>query len=388
VGVGQFGAGLAGGVNGIFSDILGNNQLFGALSLQGEIYDIAGQFAYLNQKKRINWGVAVSHIPYLSGGEKLFLDSVSLKNRDGRDTTISAVNSSFDLLRTFEEQVSFFSSYPFSQIRRLEAGASISRYHYRMDRYSDYYAYADPNNPATYEYVGSDKKKLETPSGFSLAQAYVAFVGDNSNFGVASPLTGHRFRFEAGQYAGEIEMSSVTGDYRKYFRMAPFTLAARNLYMGRFGRDAGNGVLPPLYLGYPSLIRGYDTDIFIGNIDNPSAQTLTINDLIGTQVYVANAEIRYPFTGPERLSGIKSRFFLTELNLFTDAGVAWGSYEGFLANNHGSQTISNRKFIMSSGISLRVNVFGYLVVEPYLAVPWQNGGFDNLNFGLNFIPGW
>jgi hypothetical protein len=34
-----------------------------------------------------------------------------------------------------------------------------------------------------------------------------------------------------------------------------------------------------------------------------------------------------------------------------------------------------------------VNLFGYLILEPYVAVPWQNGGFSNTNFGLNFIPG-
>ncbi|HEY1112427.1 MAG TPA: DPP IV N-terminal domain-containing protein, partial [Chitinophagaceae bacterium] len=121
VGVGQFGTGLAGGVNGIFSDILGNNQLFGAISLNGEIYDLGGQFAYLNQKKRINWGAAVSHIPYLSGGQGLFLDSLTI-----RDTTVEVVNSSLDLLRTFEDQLSLFASLPFSQVRRFEGGASFA----------------------------------------------------------------------------------------------------------------------------------------------------------------------------------------------------------------------------------------------------------------------
>ena len=376
VGVGQFGTGLAGGVNGIFSDILGNNQLFGAISLNGEIYDLGGQFAYLNQKSRINWGMAASHIPYLSGGQGLFLDSVQF-----RDTTVQVVNSSLDLLRTFEDQLSLFASLPFSQIRRFEGGASFARYYYRLDRYSDYY---DPN---TGFYIGNEREKLPTPSGFNLGQGYLAYVGDNSNFGVASPLTGHRFRFQAGQYFGAINMSNLLGDYRKYFRLAPVTLATRNMYVGRFGEDAENGVLPPLYVGYSTLVRGYDANMFYGEENSPRSG-VSINDLIGSQMYVGNVELRYPLTGPERLSGIKSRFLLSELNLFTDGGIAWGGYQGVATDDKGSRVVRDSKFVMSSGVSVRVNLFGYLIIEPFYAVPWQNGGFKNANFGLNFVPGW
>jgi Tol biopolymer transport system component len=378
--VGRFGGGMAGGVAGIFSDMLGNNQLFGALSLNGEIYDFGGQFAYLNQANRVNWGAAISHIPYLSGGESLALDS--LQDRDGN--SVDVVRYSLDLLRTFETQVSLFASYPFSQIRRLEAGSSFARYYYRLDRYSDYYTFINPNNPATYNYVGEEREKLPTPSGFSLGQGYLAFVGDNSNFGVASPLAGHRFRFEAGQYLGVVNMSTLLGDYRKYFRAAPVTFATRNMYMGRFGSDAEDGTLPPLYIGYPFLVRGYDARSFT---NQGTATGLGINDLIGSQMYVANAELRLPFTGPERLSVIKSGFLFSELNLFTDGGIAWGGYNGFVTNKD-SQVPSESKFILSSGISLRINLFGYVILEPYYAIPWQNGGFKNANFGLNFVPGW
>lgn len=47
----------------IFSDIVGNNQLFSVLFLNGEIYDFGGQVAYINQTKIIKWGASVSHIP-------------------------------------------------------------------------------------------------------------------------------------------------------------------------------------------------------------------------------------------------------------------------------------------------------------------------------------
>lgn len=372
---GGYGTGLAGGINGLFSDMLGNHQLFGAISLNGEIVDVAGQFAYLNQKSRVNWGASVSHIPYISGAEYLFFDTIS----NGSNDTIPVLNYSLDLLRTFQDQVSFFASYPFSTIRRVEAGASFARYYYRLDRYTDYY---DPSGTI---YLGNTKEKQPVPGGFSLGQAYAALVGDNSFFGVASPLSGHRFRFEAGQFMGAINLSSLLGDYRKYFRFAPVTLATRNMFIGRYGKDAESGVLPPLFLGYPSLVRGYDA---LEYADNEGSSKLTINDLIGSRLYVGNVELRLPFTGPERLSAIKSRFLFTELNLFTDGGVAWGS-SNFIQGSIKDNTVQRTsRFILSSGISLRLNLFGYLVIEPYYAIPWQNGGWSNATFGINLLPGW
>lgn len=371
---GPFGTGLAGGVNGIFSDILGNNQLFGALSLNGEIYDIAGQFAYLNQKNRVNWGAGISHIPYVSGAQYLFADSLPLNSGD----TIPVINSSLDLLRTFEDQLTAYASYPFSQVLRLEAGGSIARYYYRLDRYTEYY------DETGFYYIGSKKERQPTPSGFTFGQLYTALVGDNSSFGVASPLVGSRYRFEASQYLGVMNLTNLSADYRKYFRMAPFTLATRNMYVGRFGKDAESGVLPPLYLGYPFLVRGYDA---LDYAENTNQTAVSINDIIGSRIYVGNVELRLPFTGPERLSAIKSNFLFTELNLFTDGGVAWGN-RNLLTEQDGRGKIQRTsKFILSSGVSLRVNLFGALILEPYYAIPWQNGGFSNGTFGLNFTPG-
>jgi hypothetical protein len=371
-----FGTGLAGGINGLFSDMLGNNQLYGSLSMNGELVDVAGLFAYLNQKQRVNWGATISHIPYLSGAQYLFYDSLKGANGD----TTKVLNSALELLRTFEDQVSMFASYPFSTIRRIEAGLSFSRYYYRLDRYSDYY---DPTG--TY-YIGSDKKREPTPGGFNFGNTYLAFVGDNSFFGVASPLIGHRFRFEASQYFGVMNLTSLTADVRKYFRVAPVTLATRSMFIGRYGPDAGNGVLPPLYIGYPFLVRGYDA---LQYADDRKTLPLTINDLIGSKMYVGNLELRLPLTGPERLSVVKSGFLFTEVNLFTDGGIAWGNRSLFLGpSKDPNPVVGNQKFILSSGISLRINLFGYLVLEPYYAIPWQNGGLRNGSFSINIIPGW
>ena len=205
-----------------------------------------GQLAYINQKRQFDWGGAISHTPFLSGQQFAVYDSLVI-NTD----TVQVVNLSTDLLRTYQEQAQIFGSYPFSRTSRIEAGGSFARYHYRLDRYSNYYYQG--------VVIARGREKMETPEGFNIGHAYVALVGDNSDFGIASPLAGHRDRLSVGNYFGKINMQNVLADYRKYFRFAPFTLATRNMYTGRFGKDAGTNVLPPLYLGYPTLIRGYRT---------------------------------------------------------------------------------------------------------------------------------
>jgi hypothetical protein len=157
--------------------------------------------------------------------------------------------------------------------------------------------------------------------------------------------------------------------------------------MGRYGQDAENGILPPLYIGYPSLVRGYGA---LDYADGASGFPLTINDLIGSKMYVGNAELRLPFTGPERLSVIKSRFFLSELNLFTDGGIAWGNRQTLNGTSGKTEGLRDKSspFILSSGLSMRINLFGYLIIEPFYAIPWQNGGWKNRSFGINLQPGW
>ena len=44
---------LGGSINMIFSDMVGDNQLYSSLALNGEIYDFGGQTAYINQKGKV-----------------------------------------------------------------------------------------------------------------------------------------------------------------------------------------------------------------------------------------------------------------------------------------------------------------------------------------------
>ena len=399
----RYGAGLASGIQGIFSDILGRNQIFAGLAINGEIYDFGGQVAYINQASRLNWGGAVSHIPFVSGLVSATIDEASTISPTG-----VAYLDNYDIIRTFQEQIEGFAAYPFSRTSRFEVGGAFAHYSYRVDRYTNYYA-ADPNTGYPMYFLGGDRKKISLDDAaqtygssfeaFTIQQINSALVGDNSVFGVAAPLDGYRYRLGVEQYFGDYNFRAYTVDLRKYHRMKPVTLAVRGYSYMRMGKD--DDKLYPMFLGYPYLVRGYESSSFY-NSQTGAASNFNINQLMGTRIAVANIEARIPFTGPERLSLFKSGMLFSDLNVFFDMGLAWSegdkvafkSEPGIVEtirdpnNPFNNVNVYERVPAMSAGVSLRVNMFGYFVIEPYYAIPFQREDVKFGTFGINFAPGW
>ncbi len=375
VGTGGFGtaAGLAGGIETLFSDILGNNQLYGGLALNGTIYDFAGQLNYLNQKRRIAWGVGFSHIPYTS----------AFSNYAGVDTLFSqqgyilADKLEYNIQRTFEDRLSVFSFYPISQIKRIELGGSVAMYNQRIDRYNNYYYFND--------LIYQDRERIGgNGQGFWVETLNAAFVSDNSFFGITSPLQGHRYRVGVEKYFGGLNMHTFLLDFRKYWYFRPLNVSLRGMHYSRFGQDGNN--LYPLFVGNPIWIRGYNPNSFRQRTIL-AANDVSINQLIGSKMAIGNFELRLPFTGPKRLALIKSRFLLTEFALFMDGGVAWFDLEDFkLEDGYTNGFAVRPKPVFSTGASLRINVLGALVIEPYYAIPLQKRTTGS--FGFNILPGW
>ncbi len=367
---------VAGSINMLFSDMVGNNQLYSSVSLNGEIYDFGGQAAYVNQKGKVKWGAALSHTPYRAGNMFITRDTVQLD-----DMLVPVDNLVIDYLRMFEDNVSLFASYPLSQTRRFEANVSLSWYYYRLDRYNNYYLLNGVG-------LASKKEKLEAPGGSNYQQISAAYVEDNSYSGMTSPMQGHRARLQVDKYFGAANIFTTLIDYRQYFYVRPFTLAFRFYNLAMLGKDAENGILPPIYIGYPWLIRGYN-NISYTNTAVSDFNRFNISVLTGSRVAVANAELRFPLSGPERLAAIKSKWFLIDLNLFFDSGLAWNSSSTVVTDRHVMDDSGEVRYpVFSTGASLRVNLLGYMVIEPYYAIPLQNGGLKNAQFGLSFTPGW
>ncbi len=366
--------GLAGGADLLFGDMLGDHQLYTSIFLNGDIYDFGGSVAYINRKKRINWGVGLSHLPY-SSGRFGFVGRDPLPGSD--DTNIVFDHYVLDRIRTFEEKLSVFAQYPFSKTTRLEGGLSLALYSNRVDRFDQYF-------DASGRLIFEDKDKVNPEDvGLNLfkgnlASANVALVGDNSYFGIASPIKGYRYRIGVERYMGDFDFYNVTADARKYVHLKPVTLAARVMHIGRYGNDANS--FTDIFIGFPWYMRGYDF-----NTANEILQQnkRSIDELFGSKALLTNFEVRLPFTGPESISAIKSKAFFSELTLFVDGGLTWDTFDA-----KGDQNLREFDFnpLFSAGASLRINVFGAMILEPYYA--WPLLSETKGVFGLNIVPGW
>ncbi len=160
-------------------------------------------------------------------------------------------------------------------------------------------------------------------------QPSLAWVFDNSIAGYVGPFLGRRARVEVAPTIGGWRYLQSTVDLRRYDHLiGPFTLATRAMYTGRAGRDDS---LFQMYLGYPDLIRGWTAGSFDRNeclsvtVADPNSQTGCgpLDQLIGTQLAVFNAELRFPILSQQYMHWLPQLFPPIEGALFFDAGVAW-----------------------------------------------------------------
>jgi hypothetical protein len=402
---GPFGTGVAGGVSAYFGDQLSNQQIATVIQANGTVKDIGGEVAYFNLEHRWNYGATIMHIPYLTGG--VYYGPPS-------DTSLAssgAYSVNQVLQRIYVDQASLVGQYPFSSTRRLELSASLTRLSYDqelqtidVDPYGNVYDHSQTTLPS--------------PSPLYYAEPSIAYVMDNSVAAFTSPVSGERYRLEASPTIGTLSYTTLLADYRKYFFMRPFTLAFRGMHYGRYGKDSENGRLSPLYLGEETLIRGYGWGSFTPNecVSNGSTQSSStsscpaIDRMFGSRMLVANAEFRIPLFGTSEWGLFNFPFLPTEIAPFFDGGIAYtsdqlpdwrltNSANQTVSCKQSSQTQSNDLFaypqlpcadripVFSTGVSARINFLGYMILEAYIAHPFERPG-KNWVTGFQLSPGW
>jgi Tol biopolymer transport system component len=367
VGVDPFGTYAAGGVAFLFSDMLGNHTLGMSAQMTSRFDEFGGSLFYLNRTRRWNWGATVEQIPYVARGFEAGVVTV-----DGQPVYLERE------LRVLQRDQSFsgVALYPFSRAHRVEFWGGFRRISFSQDLTSRFYSLS------TGQQIGEEEEDLGSFPALNLGQASTALVYDTSLFGLTSPIRGSRYRLEYAQNAGSLTYSGVLADMRTYLMpFRPYTLALRAMYYGRFGRDAEDGRLPALYLGYPGLVRGYDSGSFESGECGvqPDGSCPVFDRLIGSRLAIANAELRFPlwgaFGGDQFYGPIP-----VELAVFTDAGVAWGRSErsGFAPGDN--------EPVVSVGAAARINLFGFAVAEIDYVRPLDRPGRGWL-WQFNFIPG-
>jgi outer membrane protein assembly factor BamA len=230
--------------------------------------------------------------------------------------------------------------------------------------------------------LSQERTQIASLPTLNLGQVSAALVYDTSISGVTSPIRGSRYRLEVSQSSGSLTYSGVLADYRSYLMpVRPFTLALRGLYYGRYGRRGDDERLPTLYLGYPGLVRGYDSGSFqAGECGTQLDGSCPAFDrLIGSRLAIANAELRFPLWGAFGGDHFYGPLPI-ELAVFADAGVAGGR------TTRPRFAGGDREPVVSVGAAARVNVFGFAVAEIDYVRPLDRPGRGWL-WQFNLRPG-
>ena len=354
-----FGTFVGGGAALYFSDVLGNHNLLTALQVSGSLKDVTAQVGYQNLSHRLNWGAVVQQVPYLTGG---YAEGVQTVN--GEPTFIEQQL----LERQTNRDIAGIVSYPFSEVQRVDLQAGYSNISFDRELRTNGFSLT------TGEQVLEEKVDLPAPGSLDLGVGSAALVYDNSFFGATSPILGQRYRLEVSPTVGALSYVGVLADFRRYFMPArPFTFATRLLHYGRYAKDGEDARLQPLFLGQAGLVRGYSYGSFNASECNPPPgepnSCPVFDQLLGSRVVVANAELRFPLFGALGIGSGYYGVFPLEFAVFGDAGLAWDN--GHKPSVFGSGT---RDPVFSAGVGLRINLFGFAVAEVDLVRPFDRPG--------------
>jgi hypothetical protein len=358
VGADRFGAAIGGGMGFFFSDMLGNQNLAAAIQLSSlggnfSFKNTAAQLAYMNQTNRWNWGLVGGQVPYLSGGVRAGVDFI-----DG----IPAYIEETILFRQTDRSAAGVLAYPFNRAQRIEFQAGLSQISF------DQIIQTEAFDLRSGALILRDTQEESVADTLSLGTSSAALVYDTSIFGATSPVGGQRYRLEVAPTFGGLNFASVLADYRRYFMPVSFyTIAGRVLHYGRYGTGGEDERLFPLYLGYPSLVRGYDVNTLDASecIANQFSSCPAFDRLLGSRLLVANLEFRFPLLRPFGASPGMYGPLPVEFALFADGGVAWnrGAKPEFFGGD--------AEAVSSVGMAFRVNLMGFAVGEFDFTRPLQ-----------------
>ncbi|HEY7410293.1 MAG TPA: BamA/TamA family outer membrane protein [Vicinamibacteria bacterium] len=356
-GVGRYGAFFGGGVSMIFSDMLGNHTLSTAIQADNVsgFTDIGALVSYVNREHRLNWGVQGYQIPYITGrfangvttvnGQQMYVEETLIERETQRGLMVMAFR-------------------PFDAALRLEASAGYRNIGYdsRLETLGF--------SLRTGQQILEESVDLPSPDPVHLFEGSLALVRDSSVFGATSPILGQRFRLDVTPVMGTVNYTGALADFRQYVMpVRPVTLAGRVLHYGRYGSGGEDPRLSSLFLGYPNLVRGYDTGSFSASECGPQNDTScpVYDQLLGSRLLVGNVELRAPLLG---LFGARNLYgpIPVEIAAFFDAGVAWDSASR--PRLFGGE----REIVKSTGATARVNMFGFAVLQVDWVKPLDRAG--------------
>ena len=369
VGTSAYGTYVGAGAALYWSDMLGNRNLTTALQVNGGFKDITAILGYTNLRRRLNWGVFVSQVPYLA----------SAYGQGEEDGQLVLAEQRF---RQTNRDATGLLAYSLNRAQRLEFSAGV-----RDIRFDGELIVRD-------YFTGEKIREEDIATGLPAVTtgiASTALVFDQSLYGATGPILGQRYRFEVSTSLGDLNYVGVLGDYRRYIvPIRPFTLAGRLMHFGRYGSDAESGILRELNIGYPGLLRGYASNSSLlrdcqATSTDPDSCPL-YSRLLGSRMLLTNIELRFPLLGALGVGSGYYGFLPIDVVLFTDAGLAyWGSDLDYTAPDDRPWFFGgDRRPLVSSGVGARINVLGFAIVEIDYAYAFQR---DRWLWQFGFVPG-
>ncbi len=346
----RFGTYIGGGATLYWSDMLGDHNLVTMAQFQGRLSDFAAATAYLNRKSRLTWAVGAQQIPYIFGGVYAY-----------QDPNTGIFVEEIQRIKQTNRGLNGVAAYPFNRSDRFEVSAGLQQISY--DNELQKHGFNQDGSVAFDSTI-----HFPVPPPVTLEASSFALVHDNSFYGATGPILGDRWRLEADPTFGGLRFLTTYVDYRKYVMpVRPFTLAVRALHIGRYGRDAEDQRIYPLFIGYPSLVRGYDRGSFqASECTGGTATSCPVFDqLWGSRLLVGNVELRFPPFGLLGAGGGYYGILPIEAGIFYDAGVAWTQSQG--AKLFGG----TRNWVRSAGVSLRMNLLGYAIGQMDIVHPFD-----------------
>ena len=375
IGMDRFGTYAGGGLALFFSDMLGYHNLAGMFQLSNRLQDSAALVGYQNSRRRLNWGGVAQRIPYVTGGFITYIDESSFGE--------PALVEEEIIYRQILYQFSGFAAYPFNQSHRFEVSAGFRLFDFEQQVYTRVFSLIDGFE------IYRMKDKLPAPETLQFGFASAAFVYDTSYFGATSPILGQSYRFEVETLSGTVDMYSVLADYRHYFMpVRPFTLAFRLLHYGRYGKGAEDPRMYPLFLGYETLVRGYNSTSFTASEVYSETNPFDYDQLFGSKIFVANVELRFPLFGVLGIGKGYYGIFPVDFISFFDAGVAWmeGDYDSDGDDDRAWFLGGDRRLVRSVGVGLRTNLFGFIILGLDYVHPLDRPS-KNWYFQFTLTPG-
>ncbi len=352
----NFGRGMYGGTAIVLSDLLGNQRLILAGSINGRISEAQLYAAYANFSRRLQYVTSLSQTPYFvwGGGSQQLLDNGDVMIRS-------------NIHRYIFREASATAMLPRDRFTRFELGARLSHIGITTLEIQEV---VDGRS----FFLKGYGTQLHEGESATLVAPYVAYVSDKALLGYTSPILGRRFRLQVQPVMGGWQWTELLADYRRYdpilFNL--LTVATRARASARIGRDEGRIAD---YL-FPEYIRGYDRELYYRNqcgID-ALAGCVDFNSLRGTRIVNANAELRFPVVRRLDLGFLPISLPPVDGHVFYDAAVAWSAGQRVEFSTVMGDDPDVRSILTSWGVGMRFNLFGLAILRVDYAIPLAEPG--------------